>query len=74
MPHHAEGRDEVFVGRIREDASHARGIALWLACDNLRKGAALNALQILDEVIRRDCLNPAALVTAGAHEGNDRNG
>ncbi len=74
MPHHAEGRDEVFVGRIREDASHARGIALWLACDNLRKGAALNALQILDEVIRRDCLNPGALAAAGAHEGNDRNG
>ena len=56
MPHHAEGQDDVFVGRIREDASHPRGIALWLACDNLRKGAALNALQILDEVVRRDCL------------------
>ena len=74
MPHHAEGRDEVFVGRIREDASHPRGIVLWLACDNLRKGAALNALQILDEVIRRECLRPAALTAAGAYGENDRNG
>ena len=74
MPHYAEGRDEVFVGRIREDASHPRGIALWLACDNLRKGAALNALQILDEAIRRNCLNAATLAAAGAPEGNDRNG
>ncbi len=66
MPHHAEGRDEVFVGRIREDASHPRGIVLWLACDNLRKGAALNALQILDEVIRRECLRPTVPAAAGA--------
>ena len=74
MPHHAEGRDEVFVGRIRKDGSHPRGIALWLACDNLRKGAALNALQILDEVLRRDCLRPTALTAAGSYGGNDRNG
>ena len=57
MPHEAAGRDEVFVGRIRRDISHARGLALWLSCDNLRKGAALNAMQILDEVVRRGKLN-----------------
>ncbi|HKI83810.1 MAG TPA: aspartate-semialdehyde dehydrogenase [Candidatus Krumholzibacteria bacterium] len=60
MPHTAEGKDEVLVGRIRRDMSSPRGIAFWLSCDNLRKGAALNALQIMDEVIRRDALSPAA--------------
>ncbi len=74
MPHYAEGSDDVFVGRIREDSSHPRGIALWLSCDNLRKGAALNALQILDEVLARDCLKAgAAAATAGAL-GSESNG
>ncbi|MDA1257584.1 MAG: aspartate-semialdehyde dehydrogenase [Chloroflexi bacterium] len=58
MPIHATGRDEVFVGRIREDVSHPNGLALWIACDNLRKGAALNALQIMDEAVRRNCVKP----------------
>ena len=58
MPHRSTGKDEVFVGRIREDLSHPNGIAFWLSCDNLRKGAALNALQIMDEVVRRGCLHP----------------
>jgi len=44
MPLSAAGRDEVLVGRIRKDVAHENGIALWLACDNLRKGAALNTL------------------------------
>lgn len=59
MPLSAAGRDEVHVGRIREDIAHDNGLSLWLSCDNLRKGAALNALQILDEVLKRDCLKPA---------------
>ena len=42
----AAGRDPVFVGRIREDISHPRGIDLWIVADNIRKGAALNAIQI----------------------------
>lgn len=58
MPAQASGEDEVFVGRIRKDASHPNGLALWIACDNLRKGAALNALQIMDEAVRRDCVKP----------------
>ena len=58
MPAQASGRDDVFVGRIRKDASHPNGLALWIACDNLRKGAALNALQIMDEAVRRDCVKP----------------
>ena len=60
MPLSAAGRDEVLVGRIRKDIAHENGIALWLACDNLRKGAALNALQIMDEALRRDAFKPAA--------------
>lgn len=46
MPIHAAGRDEVFVGRIREDASAENALNLWVVADNLRKGAALNAVQI----------------------------
>jgi aspartate-semialdehyde dehydrogenase len=44
----AAGRDEVFVGRIRADASHPNGLVLWVVSDNLRKGAALNAVQIAE--------------------------
>ena len=62
MPHQAAGQDDVFVGRVRKDLSHPNGLALWLSCDNLRKGAALNALQVLDEVVRRGALKPAAAV------------
>jgi len=58
MPHHCTGADDVFVGRIRKDLSHPTGLVFWVVCDNLRKGAALNALQIADEVVRRDCLKP----------------
>ena len=51
QPHTASGRDEVFVGRIRQDSSHPNGLAFWTVCDNLRKGAALNAIQIAEELI-----------------------
>jgi len=53
MPWAAAGRDEVFVGRIRQDTSHPNGIAMWVVADNLRKGAALNAVQIAEELIAR---------------------
>ncbi len=43
---HAAGKDPVYVGRIREDISHPRGLSLWVVADNIRKGAALNAVQI----------------------------
>ncbi len=55
-PWEAAGRDEVFVGRIRQDASYPNGLALWVVSDNLRKGAALNAIQIAEELIRRGLL------------------
>ncbi|MCH8185170.1 MAG: aspartate-semialdehyde dehydrogenase [Chloroflexi bacterium] len=56
MPVQAEGKDEVFVGRIRRDISHPNGIVMWVVSDNLRKGAALNALQIAEEVLSRELL------------------
>ena len=47
---HASGTDPVYVGRIREDLSHPRGLNLWVVADNIRKGAALNAVQLAELV------------------------
>lgn len=49
----AAGKDAVYVGRIREDISHDKGLNLWIVADNLRKGAALNALQIAEHLIKQ---------------------
>ncbi len=54
----AAGTDEVFVGRIRRDISHPNGLVMWIVADNLRKGAALNAVQIAEEMIKRDWIKP----------------
>ena len=51
LPLFAEGKDEVFIGRIREDISTENGLVMWIVSDNLRKGAALNAVQIAELVI-----------------------
>jgi aspartate-semialdehyde dehydrogenase len=48
LPHLCSGKDEVFVGRIREDLSYDNGLAFWCVSDNLRKGAATNAVQIAE--------------------------
>jgi aspartate-semialdehyde dehydrogenase len=56
QPWSAAGTDEVFVGRIRRDASHPNGLVMWVVADNLRKGAALNTIQIAEEMIKRDWL------------------
>jgi aspartate-semialdehyde dehydrogenase len=50
MPRYASGKDDVFVGRIRQDFSQANTINLWIVADNLRKGAATNAVQIAEIV------------------------
>ncbi len=50
---HSAGHDDVFVGRVREDISHPRGIDLWVVADNVRKGAALNSVQIAELVHRQ---------------------
>ncbi|PKM10348.1 MAG: aspartate-semialdehyde dehydrogenase [Gammaproteobacteria bacterium HGW-Gammaproteobacteria-3] len=48
----SSGHDNVFVGRIREDISHAQGLDLWVVGDNIRKGAALNSIQIAEELVK----------------------
>ena len=48
----AAHEDAVFVGRIREDISHPRGLNLWVVADNVRKGAALNSIQIAEVLVR----------------------
>jgi aspartate-semialdehyde dehydrogenase len=53
QPWAASGSDHVFVGRIRKDISHPNGLVMWIVADNLRKGAALNAVQIAEEGIAR---------------------
>ena len=48
----ASGQDAVYIGRIREDISHPQALNLWVVSDNIRKGAALNAVQIAELMIR----------------------
>jgi len=59
MPIDAADTDDVLVGRVRKDVSNPNGLALWVVCDNLRKGAALNAIQIAEEMMRRDIVSPS---------------
>jgi len=56
MPSEAAGGDDVLVGRIRRDASRPNGLAMWVVADNLRKGAALNGVQIAELLVERDLL------------------
>ena len=56
-PLDAAGRDPVYVGRIRRDASHPRGLSMWVVADNVRKGAALNAVQTFELLARRGWLH-----------------
>jgi aspartate-semialdehyde dehydrogenase len=58
QPWSAAGTDDVFVGRIRRDVSHTSGLAMWICADNIRKGAALNAVQIAEEMIKQDWITP----------------
>ena len=55
-PAQAAGKDTVLVGRVREDTTQEGALALWIVCDNLRKGAALNALQIAEPLLARRAL------------------
>jgi aspartate-semialdehyde dehydrogenase len=56
MPLFAEGKDDVFVGRIRRDESQANTLNMWIVADNLRKGAATNAVQIAELLVRKGIL------------------
>ncbi|MBX7245116.1 MAG: aspartate-semialdehyde dehydrogenase [Candidatus Sumerlaeaceae bacterium] len=60
-PVYSEGRDETFVGRIRDDISNPNAVEMWIVSDNLRKGAALNAVQIAEELVRRNLLRPVTV-------------
>ena len=59
QPVRVAGTDEIFIGRIRQEITNPNGIALWVVCDNLRKGTVLNMVQIAEELINRDWLKPA---------------
>ena len=48
---HAAGKDPVYVGRLRKDISHENGINMWVVSDNVRKGAALNTVQIAELLV-----------------------
>ncbi len=54
----AAGTDDTYVGRIRRDISHPNGLVMWIVADNIRKGAALNAVQIAEEMIKRGWVKP----------------
>ncbi|HEX3032564.1 MAG TPA: aspartate-semialdehyde dehydrogenase, partial [Bacillota bacterium] len=58
MPLYSSDKDEVFVGRIREDNSIDNGLNLWVVADQIRKGAATNAVQIAELLIKYDCVKP----------------
>jgi len=59
LPNDAAGTDDVFVGRIRQDASHPNGIVMWVVADNLRKGAALNTIQIAELIFSQSAATTA---------------
>ena len=54
MPINAEGKDEVFVGRVRKDLSREKCLNMWIVADNLRKGAATNAIQIAEYLYKQE--------------------
>lgn len=56
LPLHTAGKDDVYIGRIRKDISHDNGITLWLSGDQIRKGAALNAVQIAEYLIKEKAI------------------
>ena len=57
-PHEAAGEDATYVSRIRDDPTVDNGLVLWCVSDNLRKGAALNAMQIAEVLVNRKLLAP----------------
>src|SRR5262249_61426100 len=59
-PMEASGEDATYISRIREDATVDNGLAMWIVSDNLRKGAALNAVQIAEVIVNRKLLQKAA--------------
>jgi aspartate-semialdehyde dehydrogenase len=60
MATEAAGKDDVFVGRIRRDPGNERALDMWIVSDNLRKGAATNAVQIARLLVERDLVGPSS--------------
>jgi len=56
MPIYANGKDDVFVGRIRRDESQPNSLNMWIVSDNLRKGAATNTVQIAEALLSRELI------------------
>ena len=56
MPKHAEAKNEVFVGRLRRDVSQPNTLNMWIVADNLRKGAATNAIQVAEKLVEKSLL------------------
>jgi len=56
MPINSQGKDEVFVGRLRRDESQKNTLNMWIVADNLRKGAATNAVQIAEYLVKENLL------------------
>lgn len=65
----AAGTDDVLIGRIRNDVSHENGVAMWVVADNLRCGAATNAVRVAELLIERDLLHGAAVPAGGESKG-----
>jgi len=59
-PHEAAGEDATYISRIREDATVENGLTFWCVSDNLRKGAALNAIQIAESMLNQKLIKPKA--------------
>ncbi len=62
MPFYSEGKDEVFVGRIRRDLSRENALNMWIVSDNLRKGAATNTIQIAEYLVANNLVKASAIV------------
>ena len=58
-PQRVAGTDDVYIGRLRSDPSVARGLAMWIVSDNIRKGSALNAVQVAEQALEMGVLRPA---------------
>jgi aspartate-semialdehyde dehydrogenase len=66
MPIDAAGRDDVLVGRIRRDPTHERCLNMWVVGDNLRKGAATNAVQLAELLVERGLVRSRDAVASGS--------
>ncbi len=68
MPIEASGQDDVLVGRIRQDISNPNGLELWMSGDQIRKGAALNAVQIAELLASQDLIRPTQREAVGTRQ------